>query len=283
MISHPKLAKWRIPAWPGVFFFLLLVGCEQDLYSKQTEGDVNEMVAALADAGINATKKTGDNGKTWAVAVDERELGVAMQALKAHGLPQMRYNNLGDIFKKDGLISTPTEERVRFIYGVSQELSQTLSQIDGVVVARVHIVLPNNDPLAVAVKPASASVFVKHRADSNVALLIPSVKNLVMNSVEGLKYENVNVTLVPATLEKVSTTSIQPPQKKWSDDLWKPVLGVFGFAVLGLTFLLVRRRGGGQVEGERDATGRVGTESLYESMIHYAHTVRTWFRSLNVR
>ena len=218
---------------------LLLAACEQDLYSKQSESDVNEMVGALSDAGIAASKKTNDNGKTWSVAVDEHQIGAAMQALKARSLPQQRYSNLGEIFKKDGLISTPTEERVRFIYGVSQELSQTLSQIDGVVVARVHIVLPNNDPLAAAVKPASASVFVKHRPESNVALLVPSVKNLVVSSVEGLKYENVNVTLVPATLEKApGFSNTVSAVRKSGNDWWMPIIGLVGAAVLGIGLLI---------------------------------------------
>ena len=254
---------------------VVVSACEQDLYSKQTEADVNEMVAALSEAGISATKKTGDNGKTWAVAVDERELGVAMQALKAHGLPQQRYNNLGDIFKKDGLISTPTEERVRFIYGVSQELSQTLSQIDGVVIARVHIVLPNNDPLAIAVKPASASVFVKHRADSNVALLIPSVKNLVMNSVEGLKYENVNVTLVPATLEKVSGNSTPLIQKRWYDELWKGLLLLIGFGIVVTGVLMMRQPNPGTTAG----SATVKNESFRKSLLAYPDQIRAWIHS----
>lgn len=246
-----------------------LCACEQDLYSKQTEADVNEMVAALSEAGIAASKKTADSGKTWIVAVEESQIGAAMKALKANGLPQQRYNNLGDIFKKDGLISTPTEERVRFIYGVSQELSQTLSQIDGVVVARVHIVLPNNDPLAASVKPASASVFVKHRPDSNVAMLIPSVKNLVLNSVEGLKYENVNVTLVPATLEVRSGASGGESGKKFAPDWWRPFLPVLGFLVIaGGAVWVMRQKRSESRPGTAPGSGslRHALESLQQAL-----------------
>jgi type III secretion protein J len=228
----------------------LLAGCQKELYGKLSEQDANEMVVALLERGVSASKETPDDGKTWTLDVDSGDMVQAMQVLRAAGLPHTNFEDLGDLFKKDGLVSTPTEERVRFIYGMSQELSATLSKIDGVQVARVQIVLPNNDPLAQTVKPSSAAVFIKYRPDSDIGALVPQIKTLVMHSVEGLTYDQVSVTAVaadPVDVTESVTRSVHFPS--WLVALLS-ILCVGGALVLTIFARRVLRTSAG---GEPDA------------------------------
>src|SRR5207253_392127 len=77
--------------------------------------------------------------------------------LKEAGLPKQEFQTMGQVFKKDGLVSSPMQERAQMIFALSQELSRTVSEIDGVLSARVHLVLPENDPLRQQLVPSSAS------------------------------------------------------------------------------------------------------------------------------
>jgi type III secretion protein J len=195
-MNRTNLSPWR---WPALLALLLVLGgCKVGLYSSLNEQEANEMVAALTRSNIDADKERLENNQ-WQVLVDKGDLPASLDLLRAQGLPNDRYASMGDVFQKQGLVSTPSEERMRYIYAMSQELSQTLRKVDGVVTARVHVVIPANDPLSDKLKPSSAAVFIKHRPGTDLRLLAPAVKELVAHSVEGLSYEQVSLTLVPAS------------------------------------------------------------------------------------
>ncbi len=183
----------------------ILAGCQQDLYSNLTEVDANQMLAILMANGVNTVKSPrGKDGFT--LSVDDRDMLRAIAVLKDSGYPKSLRESIGKVFQKSGIMSSPFEERVRYIYALGEDVAQTLSHIDGVVTARVHIVLPDAPQLGQPIKPSSAAVFIKHQPGVDLDYLVPQIKRLVSSAVEGLDYAAVTVVLTEAALTKAVTT-----------------------------------------------------------------------------
>ena len=173
-----------------------LAGCEErtTLFSGLEEAQANAVMAALLGSGIAADKAPGDEG-TWNVTIDKSKFAEAASLCESRGLPRRRFNGVGEVFKKTGMVSSPSEERIRFMDAIAQDLSHTISMIEGVVDARVHVVLPENDPFAKNALPSSAAVAIRSRWDADLTDAVPQVKSLVKNAIEGLAYEKITVTL----------------------------------------------------------------------------------------
>ena len=175
---------------------LLLAGCDKatTLHVGLEEQQANLVMAALLDAGITCSKEAGEEG-TWNVMVSEQKFAAAVNLLERKGLPRRAHMGIGEVFKKTGMISSPSEERIRFMDALAQDLAKTISMVDGVVDARVHVVLPENDPFARNALPSSAAVAIRSRWDADITDIVPSVKGLVKNAIEGLQYEKIMVTV----------------------------------------------------------------------------------------
>lgn len=245
---------------------LLLVACKTELHSGLDETEANNMVSVLVNNGIDAEKGRDKKGGKFRILVDRSQISVAVDTLRQHGLPRERFSRVDDIFKKDGLISSPLEERVRYIYALSEQVEETLSQIDGVVTSRVHVVLPENNPFSDGVKPSSASVFIKYLPDSQLEEIKSQIKFIVEKSIEGLSYDKVSLVMLPAKPAYTSTGESQ-----WTSFLGirlaKSQVGAFRLVIWGLVvgiallfamvvYLLLKQMA--QIEGEgakEDATG----------------------------
>lgn len=188
----------------ATFACVLLAGCTNvALHSQLEEQQANEVMGALLAAGIEADKAPSPSKTGWEVRVPRSDFPYAVQVLNARGLPRAQYASMCDIFKKEGFASSATEEKGRYICSLQQELSRTLSRFDGVVEARVHIALPERDPLGGSNQDSSASVVVFEQPGANVRDRETDIKVLIKDSVEGL--DDINKVSV-----KFATVSAPP-------------------------------------------------------------------------
>ncbi len=233
----------------------LLAGCKEILYSDLPERQANEMLAILQANGIGSDKKSGKGG-TVTLRVEKKRFADAVQLLRDQGYPREEFTDLGRLFPQEGLISSPEEERIRYVYGLSQEVAETLTHIDGVITARVHVVLPQRevDRLERSESlPTSAAVFIKHRPGADLQVLIPRIKQLVQNSVAGLPYDKIAVALFPSSPAMVRRQRLETVmgivvEADSAERLWGLLAGLLGASLVGLGVSAVLWRLKGRAE-----------------------------------
>ena len=177
--------------WIGavVCAFLLtmgLAGCDSatsPLNRGLSETEANRLVSFLDRYEITAGKTVERDGVT--VFVPSAELARAARLSSRAGLPRTDYKSFGAIFPKDGLISSPLEERARMTFAVSQQIEAMLADIDGVVSARVNVVIPERRNGRFAETP-SAAVLIRHLDGLETDMLTHKIRRLVASSVPGL-------------------------------------------------------------------------------------------------
>lgn len=199
--AWPIQARWARSIL-GMVLAGILVACSASVHlvSELNEAEANEVLGLLLGANISATKTTSKTG--IGIQVESGSVAQAIEILRQNGLPRERRAKLGDVFKKENLISSPLEERARYLYALAQELEHTLTSIDGVVTARVHVVLPERIGPMDPSTPSSASVFLKFRKGYGVENVVVPVRALVANGIPGLSQDRVAVVLVPAASDE---------------------------------------------------------------------------------
>jgi len=248
--GQPARRAWR--AAPLLALALAIAACSTNLLHGLDERSANESIGALEHAGI-ATEKVADQGgaATFTVRVARAESARALDLLRSLGLPRDRRHGFAEVYGQPSLIPTASEERARYLEALGGEIERTLETADGVVSARVHLVLEENDPLSVDARPrtaARAAVLLKVRG-GRAPLPEADVQRLVAGSVPGLDPAGVAVVITrapdPTGDAAPSLTAIGPlrvASGSRSAVVGALVAALLALAALAVMLLLTARR-----------------------------------------
>lgn len=197
MGMYPK----AIRRYAAIVAVLVLSACKVEMHTGLDERSANEMLAALLSSGVSAEKQPDKDGVSILVA--EAQFSEAVELLASRGLPRSKYTNVGEVFNAEGIVASPMQEWAKLNYAKSQELSNSINSIPGVVRVSVNIAETRNDGPFDEKQPPTASLVVQMEKDLITEDIVPQLKQLVAFSIPNIKYENVGVIVAPISVRQV--------------------------------------------------------------------------------
>jgi flagellar M-ring protein FliF len=192
----------NLPASGKISLFLVLVGAVtagiliqshvrysgyQYLYTNLSLSDSNAISERLQSMNVE-TQLRGD-----AILVPGNRVLELRNMLASEGLPSGGGTGF-EIFDKTNFGATEFEQRVSYMRAVQGELSRTISAIDGVEAARVHLVIPEKSLFKDESNQPRASVALTlHRGRGLSPSQVNGIVHLLLTSVQGLTESNLNI------------------------------------------------------------------------------------------
>ena len=213
------------------------------LFTSLTTEDAAGITEALTAQGV--AFELADGGSS--ILVPQKEVYALRVSLSSEGLPAG--DTVGyDLLDNQGITTSEFRQRVDYQRALEGELSKTITSIEGVDAATVHVVIPEEDLFSDDAKRPTASVLVKTKPDKTLTgQQVQAVVNLVASSVEGLEPTEVTladdqgnvlsapgedgVTMAAGDTQSQQTREFEKQLSESVESMLVPVVGVGGAAV----------------------------------------------------
>ncbi|ASY65730.1 Type III secretion bridge between inner and outermembrane lipoprotein (YscJ,HrcJ,EscJ, PscJ) (plasmid) [Sinorhizobium sojae CCBAU 05684] len=255
VLPYPRsLLSWRRVASGCCILLLAIIlsACSKDVLTGLDQRDVLDAQVLLERAGIPATVSS-EKGGAFTLSVDAQDHARALELLADAGLPRSPRSTVAELFPGEGFLVTPFEQKARMTFALEQQLGETLSALEGVALARVHVVMPEDNGRGLIKERARASALLQYRPGADVAEIEMKSRSLLLNSIRGLAYEDVSVVVSPWAKIGVTVAAEKAPEEvvptpaaggiAWLLDYRKlSIAGAVLLAIAATLILLPRRK-----------------------------------------
>lgn len=160
------------------------------LYNNLDMNDTGAIAAKLDQ--VNIPYQMGADGTS--ITVPSSEVGRARMMLAEEGLPESASMGYEIFDNQSSFGTTDFVQNINQVRALEGELSKTISTLDPVRTARIHLVLPKRQLFSRESQPATASVFVKLRGSNTLNKeQISAIQYMVAAAVPQLKPTRVSI------------------------------------------------------------------------------------------
>lgn len=237
-----------------VLIVVTLAGCDEQILHDLSEQDANKVLSRLSVGNLDAKKVLQSDGR-WAISVPRDVIVPALAYLDTNRVLSPRSSVVGH-GGKSSFVPSREEQWFRYERSVAVSIEESLNAMLGVLEARVHLNLPETDPLFGTRKESTGSgsvllvVDARYVAkDEEISGLVSGAAGIPAAKVAVLKSQAQLVDSGGAQVARIEASAVSAAQPNFKvvypTSMFAPEVGIASAAVVafvGIGLFVVRSR-----------------------------------------